>query len=260
MRTLALAAGPGSEGLARFGELGLAFVLCALIGLERELRLKAAGLRTHTIVGIGAALFTIVSKWGFFDVLGADIRLDPSRIAASIVAGIGFIGGGLIFVRRDAVRGLTTAAAVWLTAAVGTASGAGLPVLAVATTAGYFLVVFGLTPIAERLPRSRHAPVQLRLTYVDGRGVLRRVIQECTDLGFAIVEVSTERSHQPPDGGDQRDTQRERESPERERSPRLVSVVLSLRGAASLSELAAILSDLPDMVAVSIGRPDERGD
>ena len=111
------------QGWLQIGELGLAFVLSALIGVEREIRQKSAGLRTYTLVGLAAALIMLVSKYGFGDVLSERVVLDPSRIAAQIVTGIGFIGGGLIFVRRDSVRGLTTAAIVWLTAAVGMACG-----------------------------------------------------------------------------------------------------------------------------------------
>src|ERR1700760_3184111 len=105
--------------------LGLALALSASIGLDRELRQKSAGLRTHTLVGVGSALFMLISKYGFTDVLvRGEVVLDPSRVAAQIVSGIGFIGGGLIFVRRDVVRGLTTAAVVWVAAAVGAACGA----------------------------------------------------------------------------------------------------------------------------------------
>src|ERR1700761_5466358 len=133
---------PSGQGLKQIAELALAFGLSSLIGLEREWRQKSAGLRTHTLVGFGAALFLIVSKYGFSDVLvGRSVVLDPSRVAAQIVSGIGFIGGGLIFVRRDAVRGLTTAAVVWMTAAIGMACGAGLVVLALVATAGHFIVV-----------------------------------------------------------------------------------------------------------------------
>jgi putative Mg2+ transporter-C (MgtC) family protein len=122
---------PGGEGWRQVGELGLALLLAALIGLEREVRQKSAGLRTHTLVGVGAALFMLISKYGFSDVLEPGrVILDPSRVAAQIVTGVGFLGAGLIFVRSDSVRGLTTAAAVWITAAVGSAAGAGLPVLA----------------------------------------------------------------------------------------------------------------------------------
>src|SRR4051794_41817984 len=118
------------------------------------MRAKSAGLRTHTLVGLGSAVFMLVSKYGFGDLIHvAGVSLDPSRIAAQIVSGIGFIGGGLIFVRRDAVRGLTTAATIWLTAAVGTACGAGLPVLAVGTTIAHFVVTPGLPPLQRFVPR-----------------------------------------------------------------------------------------------------------
>ena len=109
-----------SEGWRQAGELGLAFGLSAVIGLEREIRQKNAGLRTHILVGVGAALFMLVSKYGFTDVQARGlVVVDPSRVAAQIVSGVGFLGAGLIFVRRDAVRGLTTAAGIWVTAAVG---------------------------------------------------------------------------------------------------------------------------------------------
>src|ERR1700677_3282957 len=172
------------QGWLQIGELGLAFALSALIGGEREIRQKSAGLRTYTLVGLSAALIMLVSKYGFGDVLSERVVLDPSRIAAQIVTGIGFIGGGLIFVRRDSVRGLTTAAIVWLTAAVGMACGAGLLILAFVVTAGHFLVVLGFPLIAARLPRSRWAPSLLQIAYEDGRDVLRDVLQICTQRGF----------------------------------------------------------------------------
>ena len=103
---------PDASGL-QIVDLALAFLLCALIGVEREVRQKSAGLRTHTLVGVSAALFMLISKYGFMDILSyGRIVLDPSRVAAQIVSGIGFIGGGVIFVRKDIVRGLTTASIV----------------------------------------------------------------------------------------------------------------------------------------------------
>jgi putative Mg2+ transporter-C (MgtC) family protein len=146
---------PSGQGWGQIAELALAFVLSALIGLEREYRKKSAGLRTYTVVGLAAALMMLVSKYGFTDVLQSGrIVLDPSRVAAQIVSGIGFIGGGVIFMRRDLVRGLTTAAIVWLTAGVGMACGAGLPLLAVAVTAGHFVIVFAFPPIVHRIQRA----------------------------------------------------------------------------------------------------------
>ena len=115
------------QGWTQVGELALAFVLSATIGLERQLRQKSAGLRTHTIVGLGSALFLLVSKYGFQNVVvPGQVVVDPSRVAAQIVSGLGFIGAGLIFVQRGSVRGLTTAATIWLTAAIATAA-AGRP-------------------------------------------------------------------------------------------------------------------------------------
>jgi putative Mg2+ transporter-C (MgtC) family protein len=144
---------PSGQGISQFLELGLAFLLSALIGLEREIRHKSAGLRTYTVVGTSAALFLLISKYGFTDVLiNGQIVLDPSRVAAQVVTGIGFIGAGLIFVRNDKVNGLTTAATVWLVTAVGMACGAGLPYLAVAVTIAYFIVALIFPLLMRFLP------------------------------------------------------------------------------------------------------------
>jgi putative Mg2+ transporter-C (MgtC) family protein len=143
---------PTGEELRQVGELGLSFILSALIGLEREIRRKSAGLRTYTLVGLASALFILTSKFGFGDVLvDGKVVLDPSRVAAQVVSGIGFLGAGIIFVHRDTVRGLTTAATIWLTAAVGMACGAGLLLLALATTFSYFVVAIGFPPIVHRI-------------------------------------------------------------------------------------------------------------
>jgi putative Mg2+ transporter-C (MgtC) family protein len=139
------------QGIKQFLELGAAFLLSAAIGLEREIRHKSAGLRTYTVVGTTAALFLLISKYGFMDVLSNDrVVLDPSRVAAQIVTGIGFIGAGLIFVRGDSVKGLTTAATVWLVTGIGMACGAGLLLLALAVTIAYF-VVASVFPVFLRL-------------------------------------------------------------------------------------------------------------
>ena len=159
----------GGQGWLQAGELGVALLLSAAIGLEREVRHKDAGLRTHILVGVGSALFMLISKYGFTDVLeGRLVVLDPSRMAAQIVSGIGFIGAGLIFVRRDAVRGLTTAAAIWVTAAVGAAAGAGLLVLAALTT-GVYVVVTLILPLArQHLPLAAPGTSTLRAAIPTG--------------------------------------------------------------------------------------------
>lgn len=123
----------------------IASLLGGAVGLEREYRDKAAGFRTHFLVALGSALFMVISAYGFEGVLANDfnspIRLDVSRIAAQVVTGIGFIGAGTIIFQKNAVRGLTTAAGVWVTAAIGMACGGGMYVLAVVSTA---LVLIGL--------------------------------------------------------------------------------------------------------------------
>jgi putative Mg2+ transporter-C (MgtC) family protein len=181
------------QGWKQIGELALAFVLSSLIGLEREWRQKSAGLRTHALVGLGAALFVIISKYGFGDVLrDGRVILDPSRVAAGVVSGIGFIGGGLIFVRGDIVRGLTTAAIVWTTAAIGMACGAGLVILALVVTAAHFVIVFLYPALAARLPRSSYLGFGLRVAYEDGRGILRQIITQSTELGLSIHRLATQ--------------------------------------------------------------------
>jgi putative Mg2+ transporter-C (MgtC) family protein len=238
-----------SEGWRQIWELGLAFVLSALIGSEREIRQKSAGLRTHTLVGVGAAVFMLVSKYGFTDVLepGRAV-LDPSRVAAQIVSGVGFLGAGIIFVRRDAVRGLTTAAAIWVTAAIGACAGAGLPILAVVTTGLYFLATVVFTPITRRLPRSATATSALRASYTDGRGVLRELLHIATSRGFVIEDVTTDASNDPGPGLSGED--------EHGRPTRLVQVVIHVHGKPSVNELAAELSELHDVQSVVAGDPN----
>jgi putative Mg2+ transporter-C (MgtC) family protein len=243
------------QGWTQVGELGLAFLLSSLIGLERELRQKSAGLRTHTIVGVGAALFVLISKYGFTDVLVPNqVVLDPSRVAAQIVSGIGFIGGGLIFVRRDSVRGLTTAAVIWLTAAVGAAAGAGLDVLAIVATAGHFLVIYGYTPLAKRLPRSRRAPSQVRLSYQDGRGVLRDILAEITSRDFAVAALSVTRNGAEPSEGSHH--AKDVTSPTT-LDVRLVTVVLEVVGKGHVADLIAALAELSGVTAVTAGDANE---
>ncbi|MFG2606347.1 MgtC/SapB family protein [Streptomyces sp. NPDC048514] len=183
------------QGPRQLAELGLALLLSTLIGWERAAQQKSAGMRTHTLVGIASALMMEVSQHGFTAVLGLEnVSFDPSRVAAQIVSGIGFIGGGLIFVRRDAVRGLTTAATVWLTCAVGMACGGGLPVLALAVTALHFLVVRGYPRFSARLiPGTAAAVFEARLTYRTGTALLPRLMQTCTRRGFRIVQFKVER-------------------------------------------------------------------
>lgn len=117
-----------------FARVVVAGICGAVIGYERQNRLKEAGIRTHLIVALGAALMMVVSKYGFSDIIGQDgVALDPSRIAAQIVTGVGFLGAGIIFVHKQSVSGLTTAAGIWATSGIGMAIGAGLYFIGVAS-------------------------------------------------------------------------------------------------------------------------------
>lgn len=216
-------------------KLGVAFLLSSGVGLERELRQKSAGLRTHTLVGVGSALFTLVSQYGFAEM--TDVDLDPSRIAAQVVSGVGFLGAGIIFVRSDAVRGLTTAAAVWVTAAIGMAAGAGLPLLATATTLIYFIVAYAYPHMVRALPQSAWAPSLITISYLDGRGLLRDILARCTAAGFEVVDVSFRR-------------------PTRSTGAKSVGVDLRLRGPGRLSELLAALEEPDGVLSVEAGTTD----
>lgn len=153
------------------GRLALAAALGSIIGLEREFREREAGLRTHLLVSLGSALFTIVSAFGFHDVLTHDpqvvVRLDPSRIAAQIVSGIGFLGAGAIIRQGLSIRGLTTAATLWVVAAIGMAAGAGFYSVAIITTVVALVALWPLRYVAYRMidrvkPEEDRIVVELR--------------------------------------------------------------------------------------------------
>ena len=186
------------QGPLQVAELLLAFVLSAAIGVERQIHGKSAGLRTQAIVGTSSALFLLVSKYGFMDVLSSDVALDPSRVASQVVSGIGFLGAGLILTRRGTVRGLTTAASVWETAAIGMAAGAGLWVLALVVTGLHFVIALGLTPLAHRLPGSRVGQLHVEVVYEDGRGLLRLLLSAVTTAGWTVSRAIP---HGSTDGG-----------------------------------------------------------
>ena len=152
-----LALDPHLTWLEAIARIGAAAGLGGLIGLERELDEKAAGLRTHMLVAVGAALFTMVGAYGFEDF--SQRTIDPTRIAAQVVTGIGFLGAGIIFRQGFTVRGLTTAASLWLVAAVGMAAGAGFWKGAVIVTVAALISLRplewaqGARPLANAPPR-----------------------------------------------------------------------------------------------------------
>jgi putative Mg2+ transporter-C (MgtC) family protein len=167
--------------------LVLAAVLGAIVGLEREARNRAPGLRTHAMVAMASALLMIVSAFGFADVLGhSAVTLDPSRVAAQVVSGIGFLGAGAIFFQRNKARGLTTAASIWTVAAVGLATGGGLYLAALATT----ILALGILAVLKPLERylfsgGRSARVTL---IVDRRDVSVRAVESAVEGAGVSVE------------------------------------------------------------------------
>ncbi|WP_397453671.1 MgtC/SapB family protein [Pseudomonas sp. NA-150] len=142
----------------------LAALLGSLIGLERERLLWAAGLRTHMLVCVGSGLLMLVSSFGFQDALAMpNTVLDPSRVAAQVVTGIGFLGAGSILLRGEVIRGLTTAASLWTVAAIGLSVGGGLYVLSIAATAIILVILIAIKPM-ERMYRNKVQVHVLKLT------------------------------------------------------------------------------------------------
>lgn len=172
-----------------FFRLLVAGVLGALVGIDREYRAKEAGFRTHFLVALGSALFMIVSKYGFGDILGKEgVGLDPSRIASQVVTGIGFLGAGTIIIQKLFVRGLTTAAGIWTTAAVGLAVGAGQYWLGISAT---LLTLLGLEGLGYMFRNFSQRNVNLTFT-VSGVEALQLVMDEIKNKRHLIVSFSTE--------------------------------------------------------------------
>ena len=207
--------------------LVVAAVLGGAIGLERELREREAGLRTHLLVSVGAAVFTLVSAYGFSDFrygLETGITIDPTRIAAQIVTGVGFLGAGAIIRQGLAVRGLTTAATLWVVAAIGMASGAGYYGAAVVGTLIVLLSLWPLRIVAHRaLVRLRPEEGRLLLQLPAGASAVP-VLAELERGRIRVDSIELE----------DRDTERTLvvglRAPERERAAEVVERLTALEG------------------------------
>ena len=158
--------------------LSLALVLGGAIGIEREYRAKEAGFRTHFLVALGSALFCVVSQFGF----GIDLK-DSSRVAAQVVSGIGFLGAGTIIFQKNVVRGLTTAAGLWVTAAIGLACGTGMYVAAAIATA---MVLLGLEVINALIPQFGTTTIDLSFSASSIESV-RRLIERARTDGIDVL-------------------------------------------------------------------------
>lgn len=180
--------------------LSLALLLGGVVGFERERHVHTAGLRTNALVALGSALYMLISLEGFTAFLGLPhVQVDPSRVASYVVAGIGFLGGGVIAFHREQerVRGLTTAATIWMVAALGLACGAGLIVEALTATFLSLFVLIGLLWVERWLgPRPVPQAHRLRMeaTSVTGQ-LLEAVTQTCTGLGMTLQHWEVRTTH-----------------------------------------------------------------
>ena len=157
--------------------LSLALALGGAIGIEREYRAKEAGFRTHFLVALGSALFCVVSQYGF----GFELK-DSSRVAAQVVSGIGFLGAGTIIFQKNVVRGLTTAAGLWVTAAIGLACGTGMYMAAMLTTA---MVLMGLEVLNYLIPQLGTSTIELSFT-APSRESVKLFIKEVKQKGMEV--------------------------------------------------------------------------
>jgi len=177
--------------------LFIAGVLGAVVGLDREYRAKEAGYRTHFLVSLGSALIMIVSQYGFQQViLENSVSLDPSRVAAQVVSGIGFIGAGTIIIQKQFVRGLTTAAGIWATAGIGLAIGAGMYGIGVAAT---ILTLIGLE-LLSFIFKSLGMKSSMIVFSTDEKDIIQKVTRELNDRGYMLVSYQMEKvSHSNAD-------------------------------------------------------------
>lgn len=209
--------------------LTICFVLCTLLGVERQFHHKNAGVKTHVLVGMGSCLFTLISAYGFAPVISQTAAVDPARIAAQIVSGIGFIGAGVIFVNNDAVRGLTTAATVWLSAALGMACGAAMFHLAAYALFLHYLVVFAIGPLMNLLP-SAQRNLRTVIEYESGHGVMHRILRVASTHGYTALVTST--SHIETESGSG------------------MRVVMKFEGPSPQTDLVRALASIPEVHAV----------
>ena len=181
------------------GRLLLAAVLGAVIGIEREIHDHPAGVRTHLLVALGSGLFTVLSIVGFPSADGS--ATDPSRVAAQIVTGIGFLGAGAILKYGPTVRGLTTAASLWAAAGIGMAAGAGWPVLGIATTVIVLVSLWPLRLVSERLELAAHRRMHVRMLLRETNR-LAELLEWFAERRIDIVHLDSERGD---DGGQEID-------------------------------------------------------
>jgi len=213
----------------------LAALLGSAVGLERERLLWVAGLRTHMLVCVGSTLVMLVSAFGFADALGRpNVALDPSRVAAQVVSGIGFLGAGTILLRHDIVRGLTTAASLWTVAAIGLAVGGGLYLPAIAATALILVILVGLKPLENRLD-ARLRQHRSLVVEIDPVRISRAAVE--TALARGSVQIKQSEAATSLDGPNQ-----------------VFQYVVTARSSDELEQIATTLRALGGVVSATLNR------
>ncbi len=186
----------GIEQLEYIARILLAGICGMLVGMERKKRSKEAGTRTHFVVACGAALMMIISKYAFFDLIkepifqGADVRLDPSRVASTIASGIGFLGAGMIFVHKNTIIGLTTAAGIWATSGIGMAIGAGMYAIGISVT---FIIIIAQAILHMNFHHTDNVKVKkLFVTNVSEVGYQKYMMEEFERRNIHVQDVSVD--------------------------------------------------------------------
>ena len=211
--------------------LFVAGILGAVVGLDREYRAKEAGYRTHFLVSLGSALIMVVSQYGFQDViLENSVSLDPSRVAAQVVSGIGFIGAGTIIIQKQFVRGLTTAAGIWATARIGLAVGSGMSGPGIAAT---LLTLAGLELLSV-IFKSIGMRSSLVVFSTSDKEAINRIARVIYEKGFLLVSYDMKRlGHQ-------------------EKDEYVVSIVLKARKNTEESPLLLLMEQFPEVTVERI--------
>ena len=204
----------------------------AAIGIEREYHAKEAGLRTHLLVALGSCLFMILSVYGFDFMLGLDhVSYDPSRIASQVVTGIGFIGAGTIILQKQVVRGLTTAAGLWVTAAIGLACGNGMYWIALITTA-VVLVSLGLINIYLPYLSQRERTITF---LAEDYGVMTEVLENLRREKIVVLNYEMHKDADENDG------------------MMLVSIEIRMKKYDNIKEISSILKNFEKVKLVQVG-------
>ena len=207
-----------------------------IVGIERDISGRAAGARTNAVVALGAALFTVAGAYGFTDHAADESSIDPTRIAAQVAAGVGFIGAGAIIRHGTGVKGVTTAATVWLAAAIGVMCGAGGYWAAAVTTVIAVLVLLVLRVVKPLIHRLGRAHGDLQVVYERGHGTIGPLLRQISDLGGAVEQISVE------DEGDS------------EHGRRTVTVEVAMPSRRAMDDVLEMLDGLPEVQKVSLSK------